>query len=100
MPVWIFLQGLLLFSITASRPTYILGHNYTHGVWFYFPLMFVLKSSLAFLGILLLALVMSGAVIPKIVADLLLQKTEKQPSRNPIRRLPESPRNTVAPLKL
>lgn len=57
MPVWVFLQGLLLFSITASRPTYILGHNYTHGVWFYFPVMFVLKSSLAFLGILLLALV-------------------------------------------
>jgi len=54
MPLWIFLQGLVLFAFTASRPTYILGHSYPHGVWFYFPVMFVLKSSLAFLGMLLL----------------------------------------------
>ena len=55
MPPWIFLQGLVIFSITASRPTFILGHAYQHGVWFYFPVVFVLKSTLAFLGLLLLA---------------------------------------------
>ena len=55
MPPWIFLQGLVLFSVTASRPTFILGHAYQHGVWFYFPVVFVLKSTLAFLGLLLLA---------------------------------------------
>ncbi len=53
MPPWIFLQGLAIFSVTASRPTYILGRSYTHGVWFYFPVVFVLKSTLAFLGVLL-----------------------------------------------
>ncbi len=56
MPPWIFLQGLAIFSVTASRPTYILGRSYTHGVWFYFPVVFVLKSTLAFLGVLLLTL--------------------------------------------
>jgi len=55
MPVWVFLQGLTLFAFTASRPTYILGHSYQHGLWFYFPVVFVLKSTLAFLGTLLLA---------------------------------------------
>jgi hypothetical protein len=59
MPIWIFLQGLLLFAITASRPTFILGHAYPHGVWFYFPVVFVFKSTLAFLGLLLLASVMA-----------------------------------------
>ena len=56
MPLWIYLRGLLLFAFSAgSRPTYILGHTYSHGVWFYFPVLFVLKSPLAFLLLLLLA---------------------------------------------
>ncbi len=43
------------FSIaTNSRPTYLLGKLYPHGVWFYFPMAFVIKSTLGFL--LLLAL--------------------------------------------
>jgi hypothetical protein len=42
--------------ITGSRPTFILGHTYPHGVWFYFPVLFVLKSALGFLGLLVLAL--------------------------------------------
>lgn len=70
MPPWMFLQGLVTFAVTSSRPTYILGHSYPHGVWFYFPVMFVLKSPLAFLGLLLLAVVV--AVIAKVrlkVAD-------------------------------
>jgi Dolichyl-phosphate-mannose-protein mannosyltransferase len=59
MPPWIYLQGLVMFAFTASRATYILGHAYAHGVWFYFPVLFFLKSPLAFLGLLLLALVVA-----------------------------------------
>jgi len=57
MPVWLYLGGVLLFAVSAgTRSTYILGHAYSHGVWFYFPTLFVLKSPLAFLLLLLLAL--------------------------------------------
>ena len=60
MPLWLYLRGLILFAFSAgSRPTYILGHAYSHGVWFYFPALFVLKSPLAFLLLLLLALVIA-----------------------------------------
>ena len=56
MPIWIYLRGLIGFALGAtSRPTYILGHAFPHGVWFYFPTLFVLKSPLAFLLLLLLA---------------------------------------------
>ena len=56
MPLWKYLRGLLGFAFSAaSRPTYILGHAYSHGVWFYFPVLFVLKSPLAFLLLLVLA---------------------------------------------
>jgi len=55
MPLWLYFTGLLFFALSAgSRPTYILGHAYSHGVWFYFPSLFVLKSPLAFLLLLLL----------------------------------------------
>jgi len=56
MPPWIFLRGLLAFSFLSSRPTFILGHAYSHGVWFYFPVLFLLKCSLAFLCLLAIAL--------------------------------------------
>ncbi len=62
MPPWIYLRGLALFAFTAKPPAYILGHTYPHGVWFFFPVMFLLKSSLAFLLLLVLALVV-GLVI-------------------------------------
>jgi dolichyl-phosphate-mannose-protein mannosyltransferase len=55
MPLWLYFRGLMLFALSAgSRPTYILGHAYSHGVWFYFPVLFILKSPLAFLLLLLL----------------------------------------------
>jgi hypothetical protein len=55
MPMWLYLRGIALFALSAgSRPTYILGHAYSHGVWFYFPVLFLLKSPLAFLLLLLL----------------------------------------------
>ena len=63
MPPWLYLRGVLMVLITASRPTFILGHGYPHGVWFYFPVVFVLKSPLSFLA--LLALAAALALIPK-----------------------------------
>ena len=60
MPLWLYAGGVALFAVSAgSRPTYILGHAYSHGVWFYFPTLFVLKSPLAFLLLLLLAIVLA-----------------------------------------
>jgi len=49
-----YLEGLAFFRANDSRPAYILGKLYAHGVWFYFPTAFVIKSTLGFL--LLLAL--------------------------------------------
>ena len=60
MPLWLYLGGIVLFALSAgSRATYILGHAYSHGVWFYFPVLFVLKSPLAFLLLLMLAIVIA-----------------------------------------
>jgi Dolichyl-phosphate-mannose-protein mannosyltransferase len=76
MPPWLYLRGLLMFAVTSSRPTFILGQGYAHGVWFYFPVIFVLKSTLGFLGLLALVMVMAladkrygrkGSAIPKAV---------------------------------
>lgn len=55
MPPWIYLRGLFFFAVASSRPTFLLGHSYPHGMWFYFPVMFLLKSTLAFLLMLVLA---------------------------------------------
>lgn len=61
MPPWLYLRGLLIFALGSSRPTFILGQGYSHGVWFYFPVILVLKSPLGFLGLLALALAMGLA---------------------------------------
>jgi Dolichyl-phosphate-mannose-protein mannosyltransferase len=67
MPPWIYLRGLAGFALSAgSRPTFILGHAYPHGVWFYFPVLFVLKTQLAFLLLLLLAI--AAALLLKRIA--------------------------------
>ena len=50
-----FLEGLAFFYTTDSRPTYLLGKLYSHGVWFYFPTALVIKSTLGFLLLLALA---------------------------------------------
>lgn len=55
MPLWLYCRGLLLMLFTGSRPTYLFGHTYPHGVPYYFPIVFVLKSTLGFLILLLLA---------------------------------------------
>jgi 4-amino-4-deoxy-L-arabinose transferase-like glycosyltransferase len=54
---WLYLRGVFMVLFTSSRATFILGRNYPHGVWFYFPVLFLLKTPLGFLGLLLLALV-------------------------------------------
>lgn len=66
MPPAVFLSGLVEFALTASRGTFILGRAYPHGEWFYFPIVFVLKSPLAYLALLLLALVISLIVKARI----------------------------------
>ena len=50
-----YLYGLADVRLTADFYTsYVLGKIYAHGVWFYFPVAFVIKSTLAFLALLLL----------------------------------------------
>lgn len=56
MPPWVYLRGLFFFGVIFSRPTFILGHIYSHGVWFYFPVLFLLKSTLASLLMFVLAI--------------------------------------------
>ena len=73
MPPWIYLRGLALFAFGSKAPGFILGHTYPHGIWFFFPVLFLLKSPLAFFVLLLLALGtgvvaklrLSQAVIPE-----------------------------------
>lgn len=62
MPPLVLGTELFLFANLASRATFILGHAYSHGVWFYFPVLLVLKSTLAFLALLLLALAITVVV--------------------------------------
>jgi hypothetical protein len=56
MPPWMLLRGVAMVVLSGNRPTFILGHPYPHGVWFYFPVLLVVKSSLGFLGLLLMVL--------------------------------------------
>ena len=50
-----YLGGLAFFFANDSRPTYLFGTRYVHGVWFYFPTVFTIKSTLGFLLLLALA---------------------------------------------
>lgn len=36
-------------------PTFLFGHNYAHGVWWYFPSVIIIKTTLGFLALTLLA---------------------------------------------
>jgi 4-amino-4-deoxy-L-arabinose transferase-like glycosyltransferase len=55
-----YLYGLTDVRLVAdSMQTYILGKVYPHGMWFYFPVAFAIKSTLAFLILLFLTV---GAV--------------------------------------
>jgi 4-amino-4-deoxy-L-arabinose transferase-like glycosyltransferase len=56
LPPVLYLRGVFWVLLTSRRPTFILEESYPHGVWFYFPVVFALKSPLAFLGLLLLSM--------------------------------------------
>jgi len=50
-----YLYGLADVRLTAEYYTsFLLGKIYAHGVWFYFPVAFLIKSTLGFLALLLL----------------------------------------------
>ena len=53
----LYLGGVLWVVLSGRRGTFLLGHAYSHGVWFYFPVVFALKSALGFLGLLMVAAV-------------------------------------------
>jgi hypothetical protein len=57
MPPMLYLRAVFFVLFTSKRATFVLGHSYPHGVWFYFPVVFALKSSLGFLCLLLLSLI-------------------------------------------
>jgi hypothetical protein len=53
-----YLYGLADVRLTAMYYTsYVLGNIYAHGVWFYFPVAFLIKSTIGVLALLLLSLV-------------------------------------------
>ena len=60
MPPWLYLRGIFMIVVSFSRPAFILGHRYPHGTVLFFPALFVLKSTLGFLLLLL-----TGAVLAK-----------------------------------
>ncbi len=52
-----YLYGLVDVKLTANYYTsYVLGKVYAHGVWFYFPVAFLIKSTSGVLALLLLSL--------------------------------------------
>jgi 4-amino-4-deoxy-L-arabinose transferase-like glycosyltransferase len=59
MPASIYLSGAVLVLFTFGRATFLLGQGYPHGVWFFYPVVFALKSQLGFLGLLLLSVVLA-----------------------------------------
>jgi len=64
MPIWLFVRGFLMMLATGVRPTFLLGRAYSHGVPYYFPVVFALKSTLGFLALLMLAAV-AGVLLRK-----------------------------------
>jgi 4-amino-4-deoxy-L-arabinose transferase-like glycosyltransferase len=54
MPLWVYTRGVLLMLLLGSRTTFVLGRLIPHGVPWYFPVAFTLKSTEGFLGLLLL----------------------------------------------
>src|SRR5688500_1053388 len=53
-----YLYGLADVRLTANSYTsYVLGKIYAHGVWFYFPIAFLIKSTIAFMAFLLLTVI-------------------------------------------
>ena len=60
-PLVLYLGGATLVLLGFSRTSFLFGHVYPHGTWFYFPAVFTLKSQLGFLGLLILSLILALA---------------------------------------
>ncbi len=61
LPLVLYLGGATLVLFGFSRPSFLFGQVYPHGVWFYYPVVFALKSQLGFLGLLLLSMILGLA---------------------------------------
>jgi 4-amino-4-deoxy-L-arabinose transferase-like glycosyltransferase len=59
LPAAIYLGGAVLVLFTFGRAAFLLGQAHPHGVWFFYPVVFALKSQLGFLGLLALAAVLA-----------------------------------------
>lgn len=59
MPLWLFLRGFFWVLLTAVRPSFLLGRQYPHGIWFYFPVLLMLKSLPGFIGLLVMTLALA-----------------------------------------
>ncbi|HEX2662084.1 MAG TPA: glycosyltransferase family 39 protein [Candidatus Acidoferrum sp.] len=59
LPPVLYLRGVFVVLLTGRKPTFILGQSYPHSVWFYFPVVFALKSPLGFLLLLPLSLLIA-----------------------------------------
>jgi len=57
-----YLYGLIDVRLVSNFfPTYIFGQVHAHGVWFYFPVAFIIKSTLGFMLLMLLAVWAAGS---------------------------------------
>ncbi len=61
LPLVTYLGGVVMFAMGSVRPAYLFGHAYPHGIWFFFPVMTLLKSTLAFVAALALSLAVALA---------------------------------------
>ncbi len=61
LPPLIYVGGMFVVFFNITRPTFLLGQAFPHGVWFFYPVVFALKSQLGFLGLLLLAVILGLA---------------------------------------
>ncbi|MFZ3201889.1 MAG: glycosyltransferase family 39 protein [Candidatus Acidiferrales bacterium] len=59
LPAALYLFGIVVVVAGGSRPTFLLSHAYKHGMWFYFPVLFLFKSPLGFLALLVLAIALA-----------------------------------------
>ncbi len=55
MPPLVYLHGVGSTLVGLRRPVYLLGHHYSEGKWFYFPVLMFYKMAPGFLLLLLLA---------------------------------------------
>jgi len=59
-PIALYFGGVAWVLLTGIRATFVLGHAHPHGVWFYFPVIFFLKTPIGFLALLLLSSLIAG----------------------------------------